>query len=257
MQRTENTDIRILTWNILSEELTPGVPTICERMPEIVKFIRENDPDAAGIQEISEEAYAMFDKYLGDTYELVNPMTKEGNYSFTGVMYNKLRYRLLDSDIENYPLGNRRIRVANWIYIENIETSYRLVLLSTHWDRHACNRVPQAEYMADMVKALEERFGCGVITVGDYNALEESCAFKTFISRSGYKDAKYCSNEVVNNRFTGHDIGNPEPQKEGTQSIDHITMNDVFDVLHYENVITPELISTSDHLPVYVDLKIK
>ncbi|MGM9684152.1 MAG: endonuclease/exonuclease/phosphatase family protein [Eubacteriales bacterium] len=257
MERTKNTDIRILTWNVLSEELTPGSTPISERMPGIAGFITENDPDAAGIQEISEEGYDLFEEYLGEDYELVNHKTKAGDFSFTGVMYNKKRYRLLDSDIQNYELGNVRIRLVNWIYIENIETGYRFVLLSTHWDRHACNRVAQAEHMASIVKSLEEKYGCGVIAVGDYNALEDSAAFKAFMRDSGYRDAKYTAHELVNNCFTGHDLGNPVPQKEGTLSIDHVTMNDSFDVLRYENYFSPQIIDLSDHLPVYVDLRIK
>ncbi len=257
MERTTGTEIRILTWNILSEELTPSATHISKRMPGISEFIMNNHPDAAGIQEISEEGYELFEKYLGEDYELVNHKTKAGNFSFTGVMYNKKKYRLIDSDIENYELGNIRIRLMNWIYIENIETGYRFVLLSTHWDRHACNRVAQAEHMARTVKSLEEKYDCGVIAVGDYNALEESAAFHAFMRNSGYKDGKYVANTLVNNCFTGHDLGDPNPQQMGTLSIDHITMNDRFDVLRYENCFSSEIIDLSDHLPVYVDLKTK
>ena len=129
--------------------------------------------------------------------------------------------------------------------------------MSTHWDRHACNRVPDAEQMAARVKELEARYGCPIICTGDYNAKESSEAYKTFMKLSGYKDAKYICDEPVNNVFTGHPIGDFTPEFEGTECIDHITMTDSYEVLHYEAVINQDVIDVSDHLPLYVDLKNK
>ncbi len=257
MERKSDVDVRILSWNILAEILSPGALPISDRMPKIAEFILENYPDAAGIQEISEEGYELFNHYIGEDYEFVNSKTKAGNLSFTGVMYNKKKYRLLDSDIQNYNRGNVKIRIANWIYIENIATGYRFILLSTHWDRRECHRLSHAEEMADIVKSLEEKYKCGIVAVGDYNALEDSEEYKVFIKNSGFKDAKYTANEVVNNCYTYHELGNPTPTQEGTLSVDHVTLNDAFDVLHYENCISEDIINLSDHLPVYVDLKTK
>lgn len=256
VEREAGTDVRILSWNILSEELTPDAPGIEARMDGICNTILQYLPDAGGIQEISERAYALFAERLGDLYEFVNPKTKEGNFSFTGIAYNKRKYRLLEGDIINYELGNRRIRIVTWIRLQEREGGEReWILLSTHWDRHACNRCPQAEYMGKLVSGLEQRYGLPVICTGDFNARESSNAFQIFLRTSGQDDAKYTCPEPVNNCFTGHDVGVFEPQYEGVESIDHITVTKGTRVLHYETVINGEVVSLSDHFPLYADLK--
>ncbi len=255
-EREANTDIRIMTWNILSEELTPEATPIGDRISDIVEVIRACAPDAAGVQEISETGYGLFAELLGDTYTFVNPKTRAGDYSFTGIMYNHVKYELLDTDIHVYPWGNKRIRIANWIHIKDRESDFHFVLVSTHWDVHACNRVPQAECMAGLVRALKAKFECPVICTGDFNAKEDSNAFKTFIRVSGHKETKYECKEAINSCFTGHDLGVMEPQQEGTISIDHITTVPKIEVLHYETLVNPKIVDCSDHYPIYVDLKI-
>ena len=255
VEREPGTDARILSWNILSEELTPDAPAIDERIDGICEVILQYLPDAAGIQEISETAYALFADRIGEIYPFVNPKTKEGNYSFTGVTYNQKKYRLLESDIQNYSQGNRRIRIATWIYLEERATGRRFVLLSTHWDRHACNRPMQAEYMGNLVLSLERRFGVPVICTGDFNARENSGAFRIFMDISHHGEAKYLCAHPVNNCFTGHEVGSFAPQYEGEESIDHITVTSGVSVLHYETVINDETVRLSDHFPLYTDLK--
>ena len=257
IKRHDGTQLRVMSWNILSEELTPSAPPIGERIDMICDVIMRYRPELAGIQEISESAYGLIAERIGDVYELVNPKTKEDLFTFTGVAYDKTKYKLLESDIENYELGNRRIRVMNWIYVEEIATGRRVVLMSTHWDRHACNRVPDAEQMGARVKELEARYGCPVICTGDYNARESSAAYQKFMALSGYGDAKYLCDEPINNVFTGHPVGDFTPEFEGTECIDHIIMSDSYEVLHYEAVRNKDVIDVSDHLPLYVDLKIK
>ena len=252
--RTPGTDIRIFSWNILSEELTPDAPAIATRIGGICNILLQYLPDAAGIQEISESAYALFAEQIGNRYEFVNPKTQEGNFSFTGIAYNRDRCRLLESDIQNYPQGNRRIRLASWIYLEKKESGLRFVLLSTHWDRHACNRPMQAEYMGEMVRRLEERFGVPVICTGDFNARENSAAFRTFMNISHHGEAKYLCAQPVNKCFTGHNVGSFTPQFEGEESIDHITVTPGVSVLHYETVINDKTVWLSDHFPLYADL---
>ncbi len=254
-ERTPQTELRIMSWNILSEELTPEAPVIESRIGEITKVIRTFAPDAAGIQEISERCYGLLEELLGDTYVFVNPKTKEGNYSFTGIMYNKTACDMLDNDIIVYPMGNQRIRIATWLYLYHKATDRHFVLMSTHWDTKACNRLPQAEIMAELVLELEKKFNCPVICTGDFNAKEDSNAFKTFIRLSGHKDAKFNCPLPINNCFTGHPIGTWEPEFEGTLCIDHITTVQSMQILHYEAVLNETVIHLSDHLPLYADMK--
>ena len=256
--RAVGSNLRILSWNILSEELTPGVPAIGERIDTVCGLLREYRPEAAGIQEISEDGYRLFEEKISDTYTFVNPKTPAGNYSFTGIAYDHTVCRLLDSGIEVFPCGNIRIRIMNWVHLERIDDGVRFVLLSTHWDRHACNRPEQAALMAVRVKELERRFADSpVISCGDFNARENSMAFHIFLQASGYREAKYLAAEPINNLFSGHNICDPNPQEDGNLSIDHIIVPDGTEVEHYEMLMRDDVICASDHYPVYADLKMK
>ncbi len=254
--RKEGTELRILTWNILSEELTPDAPQIEKRIDGICAYILRYLPDAAGIQEISESAYAMLAERIGDVYEFVNLRTKADDHNFTGVAYNKRKYRLLESDVVNYEIGNPRIRLMNILHLEELEGDRRFVLLSTHWDRQAFKRTPHAEQMAEKVLELERLHGVPVICVGDYNARESTAAYRIFMRKSGQVDAKQICAEAVNLCFTGHEVGSTQPLYEGEESIDHVTLTKGVCVLHYEAVINEEVAQLSDHFPVYVDLKL-
>ena len=255
--RTEGSDTRILTWNILSEELSPGLPEIEGRIDGICDYILKNAPDAAGIQEISESAYGMLAERIGDDYEFVNPTTQAGLYSFTGVAYNKKKYRLVGSEIENYENGNPRIRLMNIIRLEEINGDGAFILLSTHWDKTAAKRTPHGKRMAEKVNELEAAYGVPVICVGDFNARESTEAYMTFMQGCTHKDAKWSCPNPVNLCYTGHDVGSYNLHWEGEESIDHITVSQGVEVLHYENVMNDEVVGLSDHFPVYTDLLLR
>ncbi|MBQ7346406.1 MAG: endonuclease/exonuclease/phosphatase family protein [Clostridia bacterium] len=255
VKRKEGTVARIMSWNILSEELSPGVPSIADRIDGVCETLLQYLPDAVGIQEISESAYGMFDERIGDIYEFVNPKTKEGSFSFTTVAYNKQKYRLINSDIVNYSLGNRRIRVMDWILLEEISAGVRFILLSTHWDVHAKNRCPQAEEMGRLVKELEQTYGAPVICTGDFNAKDSSNAYRLFIETSEHDDAKLTAPGPLNTRFTCHPVGSFTPYEQTDESIDHITVTKGVTVLHHEIVTDGDVVNRSDHYPLYVDLE--
>lgn len=252
--RAEETDVRIVSWNILSEELTPTAPNIHARISDICKTIRTLDPDAMGVQEISETCYQLFREMLPE-YEFTNPKTQAGEFSYTGVAYRADRYRLLDSGIENYEQGNRRIRIVNWIAVEPVRNGKRFLLVSTHWDRHACNRPAQAKYMGHLVAGLSEKFGIPAICTGDFNARENTGIFQNFLAISGQKDAKDLAPEVINRCFSGHPVGSFVPEFDEPFSIDHLTVADGIRVLQYEQVINETVARASDHFPTCADLK--
>ncbi len=248
------TDVRILSWNILSEELSPIAPDIRERIDRIAGTVRALAPDAMGIQEISESGYALFAEKLPE-YVFTNPKTAAGEYSFTGVAYRRDRYLLTASGIENFDRGNARIRLMNWIHLEAVEGDRKFTLVSTHWDRHARNRPADSDQMARYVLLLTARFGDPVICTGDFNTRENAEIFQSFLSVSGQRDAKYLAPSVVNLCFTGHPVGSFVPESEEETSIDHITVADGIRVLQYEQMINQTVVDVSDHFPVCADLR--
>ncbi len=256
-ERADGADLRILSWNILSEELSPNAETIDSRVDGIAEFIRSVAPDAAGIQEISQTGYALLKERLGDTYTFVNEKNSEGKYSYTGIMYDHVQWELCDDGTELLSDGrNHRIRLNNWIYLKNRQTGECFALVSTHWETKASLRLSGAKETAALVKELETVYSCPVITTGDFNAKEGSHAFNTFINDSEQQEAKYVSAKAWNIGFSGHNVDVCYPQQDVRYAIDHITTTKTVESLYYEMVINEAVASCSDHFPIYTDLKL-
>ncbi len=256
-ERATGADFRILSWNILSQELTSTATADVSRTSDIAFLIQALAPDAIGLQEISESAYASLETKLGSKYTFVNKTNSAGNYSYTGIMYNHENWECLHDGIEQINSGrNARIRLMNWIHIRNRTTEAEVVVMSLHWETKASLRTAGAEHTASRVKELATTYGCPVIVTGDFNAKEGSSAYETYIDQSGHTEPKYTSPKSWNIGFTGHNPGVCYPSQCVPSSIDHITTTADVTPLYYETIINEYVAPVSDHFPIYADLKI-
>ncbi len=255
--RAEGTDLRVLSWNILSQELTDTATTDASRADGIAEVISALAPDVMGVQEISATSYDLLEQKLGDRYTFVNKKNSGGAYSYTGILYDHTKWELLHSGIEQLAEGrNARIRLMNWIHLKNKESGETVVVMSAHWETKASLRTAGAEDMASRVKELETAYSCPVIAMGDFNAQEDSSAHKTYMTESGQQLVKAVSAKAWNLGFTGHNLGICYPQKHVPYSIDHITSTDTVTALYYETVINETVAALSDHFPIYADLQL-
>ena len=109
--------------------------------------------------------------------------------------------------------------------------------------------------MGKKVKALQEAYGCPVITTGDYNCPRNSAEYKLFLETAGVVDAQWNSVKAVNNYYkTHHGVGAEAPS--GESAIDHITYTDGVESLFYINHNSSPTINVSDHNPIMADLKL-
>ena len=241
-KRSDDTDIRIMTYNILSKELSPDAADFEERSEMVLSTILNYAPDVVGLQEVSEKAYGIIENYIGNKYAIPLKKTPNGEYSFTGLMYNTETVKYIEGGNHIYSVGNKRIRIISWGLFEMKSTGKQFLALSTHWDIVLDNRPIQAAEMTNFVNDLVEKYNCPVFTTGDFNTLDSVGYYKDYVSKTGQTDARYDA-QTVGYQAKG-DI------------IDHITATSKDTcTLFYKHLDTDLSAKASDHDPVYADYK--
>ncbi|MBQ8441348.1 MAG: endonuclease/exonuclease/phosphatase family protein [Clostridia bacterium] len=256
----EGADMRVMSFNILCE-LFDELAVIEGRQIPVIAPIFTYKPDILGLQEMSEAWYPELDSLFGSTYAFVDRTNDKGDYNSSPLVYNTETMTLLEHGTKALPLvGSGSNRTISWGYFERKSDGARFVAVSTHWnpgsdeeDKNA--RVTQAGEMATFVKTLKSKYNCPIITAGDYNSRLSEDPIKTYISKSGLKDA--CQNAKVVNRSikTTHTLFNENNRGPG-EAIDHVFASDEIELLFYNVLIDKCLAPSSDHYPVYADIKL-
>ena len=256
----EGADTRIMSFNILSEEWDSAavLPGRDIRVPAI---ILNYSPDVVALQEVSNNWYPILQEMLGSKYAFTRKKNPAGSGTYTTLMYNTEKTKLIEEGIELYSVGNsQRLRSIVWGVFESIKTGERYIVFSTHWDPHAdreSQRTQQAKEMAQFVKQMDLKYHVDIFACGDYNAKESSTAYKTFISESKFVDAKKAA-LTINRACTTYHTLFADVSTSTYESIDHITFSTetAKKVLYYNTLIADYVLDASDHCPIYVDVKL-
>ena len=261
VELTEGADIRIMSFNILTELWDLKLPI--EGRDEIVaETLLTYMPDVIGWQEVSDRWYKLLVPMVEDQYTFVNQKTAEGKTNYSGMAYNKDKVKMIDSGCELFSQGNSgNMRLMNWAVFETIAGGERFALINTHLDinnktgEKNAYRLVQAKEMGEKVKVLQKAYNCPVIITGDYNCNRNTEEYKLFVTTAGVKDAQWDSAKAVNNDYkTYHDVGSKAGA--GDTSIDHITYTEGAESLFYINHNTDPIIQASDHNPIMADFKL-
>lgn len=241
-EREAEADIRIMSYNILSKELSPDKADFSERAEMVLSTVLAFMPDVVGLQEVSEKAYGIIEQTVGQTYAITEKMTPNGEYSYTSMMYNKNTVRYIEGGNHIYSVGNKRIRIISWGLFEKKESGQRFVAVSTHWDIVLDHRPQQAAQMTEFVNHLKATYECPIFTTGDFNTLDSVGYYKNYVSETGQTDARY--DAAQSGIVPTGDV------------IDHITATSADTVtLFYQYIETALSVVASDHNPVIADYK--
>lgn len=255
--RAEGTDVRIMSFNLLCE-LWDDKAQIKGRDSIVGAILRTYAPDVAGIQEISDKWYVALDAVRGD-YEFTSRKTERGLTNFSTLIYNKNTVKLLASGVSTFSKGNNtKLRLATWGYFEHIATGKKFVAVTTHWDlsSNVEYQMVHSNEMAELVLKLGSKYGCEVITTGDYNSKPDTYPYKNYVDKTQYSDAKFAA-DVVHNPCKGtHSLGASLSGDPG-DSIDHIFGSAGVHFLYYNCLIDQIVCDASDHNPIYADIKLK
>ena len=271
-ERAEDTTIRAMSFNILSDDWNNKPPVDATRISNVVNTINRYLPDVVGLQECDDEWYAAlsgsFDSYKFVNYSssAENKLTYNGKQytNYSTILYNTNVLELIEWSQQYLPTcGNRNCRIVTIALFEIKETGKRFIFASTHWDLTEDARVSQANEMAAILKTWEEKYPDTPIMIsGDFNAKDSTSPITTFIDASGFKDTKdaatkglICDNYHIGPNFERGRISFTSERVLTTESIDHIFVSQSVESLFYNTALDDDALNGSDHLPIYCDLK--
>jgi len=262
MELTDGADLRVMSFNILSEEWTDEAKDMDARLPGVIGCITYYEPDVIGIQEVSVKWYGLLREYLGDTYEFVNTDAankKDGCY--TGLAYNKKKVKLIDKELTYYTVYNsKRLRVINMGLFEMIEGGKRFIVTDTHFNANHKdattenkNRVQQATEFIGKIAEYRAKYNCPIIMTGDFNSKDGTDPYNVIISDPLITETKNTALKKGSIFLTYHNLGTMPGS--GSASIDHIFSTGAVTPLYYTTLIDEYLVKASDHCPIFCDFK--
>ena len=258
----EGADLRVMSFNILCE-LWNDLAVIEGREIPVISPIYTYMPDILGLQEVSDAWYTALEPLFEGSYAFVDKKTTKNETNFSPLLYNTETMTLLEHGVVSLRVGGNGLRVLSWGYFERKSDGERLVAINTHWnvgdekdEKKTADQVAQATEMAEFVLTMKARYNCPIITTGDYNSRLSQIPLSTYINNSGMKDA--CLNAKVVNRSikTTHALFSESTRGSG-EAIDHVFASSEIEILFYNVLIDKCLAPSSDHYPVYADLKLK
>lgn len=166
--------------------------------------------------------------------------------------------------------GEAGSKSMTWGLFESIATGDRYIVASTHM-RVAPIGLEQAKEAVELIRTLEETYGCPVLFGGDLNACEGSSSYEYFLEEGGCHSlqAEALASVYTSKLRTTHGYphlqdgkmtaANPFTNKEAHLSIDNVLMRSLDKIdLHLYGVIADFCaLRGSDHLPLLLDFDVK
>ncbi len=257
--RAEGTNLRIMTFNILSEWWNDKLP-IAGRDTVVLATLHAYQPDIAGLEETTPNWLKAIQAGLVPGYKTSSGKMADGtNMNVNVLVYNSETVELLEEGVIPYSNAIERkadyIRNLTWGRFRRLSDGAEFIVTVTHWDTDATARAEHAVEHARFIDELEKKYGCPIITTGDYNASETKDEFKNYLALTGFQNARFDA-EICNRQQyqTSHKVGSA-PNKGG--SIDNITASADVKFKYYNVLTFPKVLEASDHCPVYVDAILK
>lgn len=257
---TENSDLRVMTSNILAERwLCGNRPSVTVRAEIYAALLVKYSPDIIGVQETDMPWVELFPYYLailkdehGIDYEW-NQYFIDDVANLTSIIYKKSRFSLVECSMQEFSYFKHtkyKLRVLTWAVLKDNTADVTYALINTHWSGNKENSVLEIQEENALIKALEAKYeDIRIFCTGDFN-MHGNNAFEPLKEATGLIDAKedaQCLGTLINE--------NPGI-REGIY-IDHVFFNGKVNTTRYETVDNKFAHVLSDHLPQYGDFKNK
>ena len=263
----EGADVRIMSFNVLAE-LWGDKVAVRGRDEKVVSALIYYAPDVVGLQEMSPAWHTAMSPLLkGTPYKFIgkdNTVSHStyGKTNFSPMLYNSDTLTLKESGVKAYSSASKTYAyVMTWAYFEHKETGKCFAVINTHFDlrnsgeKYDNNRTQQAKEIAAYVKTLQNRYGCEVITTGDYNTNESEAQYSTIIKNGALHEAKHTADVIKRACNTYHNLG-ATISPLAANSIDHIFGTSGVKFLYFSVLIDRIVLDASDHCPSYADVKL-
>ncbi len=260
-------DIKVITFNIRYNNVTDGKNKWELRKRKVLDFIKSENPDIIGLQEVLHSQYTFLKKKL-PKYDFVGVGRDDGKTKgeYAPILFRKDKYKVLRHStfwLSETPskAGSKdwaKIpRIAVWAIIEDIKTQKNVFCINTHFDNQSIKaRLHSATLLLYKIKKLADNMP--IVLMGDFNMSLKDEAYKILVGNwESYESIRNCMPEEIlssNKEFTFNGFGKIKSKN----VIDHIFVSNEFEVkqsnIKYNNDTFPYL---SDHFPVIAHLRIK
>ena len=253
-------ELRLMSFNVRYENGgDAGSRAWRQRVPGIVRMIRDESPDVIGIQEARHGQAADMWASLPD-YEFTGQARDDGkrNGEYAGIFFRRDRFEADAADQGTFWLsdtpqtpgsktwGNEIPRTTTWLRLTDRATQRGFYVFNTHWDhRHQGSRENSARLMVQRIRD-RKRPDEPVILLGDFNAIENNPAVAHLVSEAGLTDTFQALHAAEKNRRTLHFWSDT---REGILKVDHILVSRGAEVLSAA-IRDRDKPMVSDHFPV-------
>ena len=259
VERTEGSDLRIMSFNVLCELWDAKAKDVESRMTIVMATLLAYSPEVVGLQEMSDKCYQSLTPLFEGNYAFVDTKTERGLTNFSPLAYNVDKVTLLEHGVQTLASGNNpKLRVISWGYFERKSDGARFIVANTHWDLTSMpeSRTKQAIEMGDFMVEMRAKYNCPAITVGDYNTQDYQEQFQTYLDHSQLLDAGLTAQVINRNYRSTHGLFEEPTETPDIKAIDHVFYSSDVEALFYNMLVDKILLDASDHFPVYADLKL-
>ena len=253
-------ELKLMTFNVRYENGGDiGDKAWSQRVPHIVRMLRDEAPDVLGIQEAEHGQAADLWASLPD-YEFFGSAREDGarRGEYTAILYRRDRFEPDPSDPGTFWLsdtpekpgsatwGNEIPRTVTWLRLTDRATQRSFYAFNTHWDhRNQNSRLRSADLLAERIVKRKSP-GDPAILLGDFNALPHNPAIQTLAKRAMLTDTLQVLHPAHKQRPTLHFWrGNAA----GPVNVDHIFTTGKADILEAA-IRDHDQPMLSDHFPV-------
>ena len=267
VERSEGTDLRIITANLMFERWAKASYGEEGFMPNYVRaeafriLLDAYQPDVLGLQECSPDWHAI----LADTVEskdwgLVAPGKVDDSNGETILCYNKNTVTFVFGGHIPYPEFAQNSRICSGLFQLKDGTGRKFLFYTTHW---SWNRPEVADmemrfYSETVNKMRAENGGIPAFCTADFNMGYRSERYLGFVERASLVDTYDIAKEngaTVNELFA---FGRPGDDSRGTspyaEGVDHIFGTEGIRVHRHETILKNRMVDMSDHTPRCADV---
>ncbi len=261
--------ISIMTLNVRYDNPRDSVNAWPNRSELVCDFIRDQDPDIFGMQEVLWHQYTYLDSVLtGYASQGVGRDDGMKAGEMTPVFYKKDKFDLIRtitfwlSETPGFPgsksWGSSLPRVVTWMELVNKDSHEHLYFFNTHFahDSDSARRM-SSEMLLNEVTEIAQGFP--FIITGDFNMPPDSRGYKILTgpeaSVSLFRDSYFVSEEKPKGPSYTFNGFSDEP---GSGRIDYIFVRNGIRVLEHKTIIKKEGgVFLSDHWPVIARINLK
>lgn len=267
--RKSDDTIRVMTFNIRYDNPRDSLNAWPNRAQQVVEFIKDEDPDFFGMQEVLSHQYAYLDSALSD-YASQGVGRDDGlkGGEMNPVFFKKDKFDMVRtitfwlSDTPDFPgskgWGASLPRIVTWMELVNKDTHDHFFFFNTHFAHDSDSaRIRSSEILLNRVSEISQGFP--FIITGDFNMLPDSRGYSILTgpdeSVSLLKDSYFISEEKpAGAAYTFNGFSD----KPGAGRIDYIFVRNGMKVLNHKTVQHKDgSIFISDHWPVFAEVSLR